>query len=246
MERIYELVDRREPLGALCQLWTDVAGGHGQIVVLEGEAGVGKSRLAYELRHGDAAEASWLTVQCSPLASEKPFGPLATQLPGIDSSEEVSPEERHAAGIASAVGWAMGLSEAGPAVLHVEDIHWADPSTKEVIERISDALASEPRPLLVLCTARPRISQGWLDRPGVRRIDLSPSAITTCRSWSAPPLRTRCPRRRSPKLSNTPMVSRSTQSSWWRPWSTRPRSRCRQRCKGSSRLGSIDSARNFS
>jgi class 3 adenylate cyclase len=174
VERIYELVDRREPLGALCELWTDVAAGHGQVVVLEGEAGVGKSRMAYELRQGDAAGASWLTVQCSPLASEKPFGPFTTQLPDVDSSEGVSPEERHAAGIASAVGWAMGLSEVGPAVLHVEDIHWADPSTKEVIERTADALASEARPLLVLCTARPGVSQGWLDRPAVRRIDLSP------------------------------------------------------------------------
>ena len=68
VERVYELVDRREPLDELHEPWAEVAAGQGQVVVLEGEAGVGKSRLAYELQHGDAARASWLTVQCSPLA----------------------------------------------------------------------------------------------------------------------------------------------------------------------------------
>jgi class 3 adenylate cyclase len=174
VERIYELVDRRRPFAELCEVWADVAAGHGQVVVLEGEAGVGKSRLAHELRHGDASGASWLTVQCSPLASDKPFGPLTAQLPAIEPSEGVSPEERHAAGIAAAVRWAEGLCGRGPAVLHVEDIHWADPSTKEVIERIADAPASVAAPLLVLCTARRKADQGWLDRPGVRRIELPP------------------------------------------------------------------------
>ena len=174
VERVYELVDRQGSLEELRGLWSDVAAGHGRVVVLEGEAGVGKSRLVYELRHGDATRASWITVQCSPLASEEPFGPLTAQLPNTDSAEGLSPEERHAAGTATAERWALGLCEAGPAVLHIEDIHWADPSTKELIERLAGALTSEVRPLLVLCTTRPESDQGWLDRPGVRRIDLPP------------------------------------------------------------------------
>jgi len=174
VERVYELVDRREPLDELHELWAEVAAGQGQVVVLEGEAGVGKSRLAYELQHGDAARASWLTVQCSPLAREEPFGPLTAHLPVLDTAAGLSPEERRATGLGAAARWALGLAESGPAVLHVEDAHWADPSTGELIERLADALASEPRPLFVLCTARPGADQRWLDRTPVRRIDLPP------------------------------------------------------------------------
>jgi len=174
VERVYELVDRREPLDELHDLWAEVAAGQGRVVVLEGEAGVGKSRLAYELQHGDAARASWLTVQCSPLAREEPFGPLTAHLPVLDTPTDQPPEERRAAGLGAAVGWALGLAERGPAVLHVEDAHWADPSTGELIERLVDALASGPRPLFVLCTARPGADQRWMDRMPVRRIDLPP------------------------------------------------------------------------
>ena len=124
VERVYELVNCREPLDELHELWTEVAAGQGRVVVLEGEAGVGKSRLAYELQHGHASRASWLTVQCSPLAREEPFGPLTAHLPALDTPAELPPEERRAAGLGAAVRWALGLAEDGPAILHVEDAHW--------------------------------------------------------------------------------------------------------------------------
>jgi class 3 adenylate cyclase len=174
VQRLYELVDRDEPLQKLRQVWSEVSEGQGQVVLVQGEAGVGKSRLAYELQHDHATRASWLTVQCSPLASEEPFGPLAAHLPAADVPTGRSPEERRAAGLSAALRWTIGLAESGPAVLHVEDVHWADPSTGELIERVSFALANESRPLLVLCTARPGADQRWLDRTPARRIALPP------------------------------------------------------------------------
>jgi class 3 adenylate cyclase/tetratricopeptide (TPR) repeat protein len=172
--RVYELVDRHDALGELQEVWAQVVAGQGRVVALEGEAGVGKSRLAYELQHSGAVGAHWLTVQCSRLTSEEPFGPLVSHLPPADSWEGMSPEERHAAGIASAERWALGLCEDAPAVLHVEDVHWADPSTNALIERVAVALASSQRRLLVLCTTRPGADVGWLDRAEVRRIALGP------------------------------------------------------------------------
>jgi hypothetical protein len=83
-------------------------------------------------------------------------------------------EERRAAGLAAALRWSLALAESGPAVLHVEDAHWADPSTGELIERLADTLAADPRPLLVLCTARPEADERWLRRPELRRIELPP------------------------------------------------------------------------
>jgi class 3 adenylate cyclase len=176
VERVYEMINRREPLEELHKFWGEVMAGQGQVVVLEGEAGVGKSRLAFELQQGGAAGASWLTVQCSPLAAEEPFGPLMPHLPAIDITAGLSPEERRAAGLGAAIQWSLGLADSGPAVLHVEDAHWADPSTGELIERLSDALVTNPHPLLVLCTARTGADQRWMDRTTLRRIDLPPLA----------------------------------------------------------------------
>jgi class 3 adenylate cyclase len=174
VERVYEMINRREPLEELHKFWGEVMAGQGRVVVLEGEAGVGKSRLAYELQHGGAAAAAWLTVQCSPLAAEEPFGPLTPHLPALDIPAGLSPEERRAAGLGAAIQWSLGLADSGPAVLHVEDAHWADPSTGELIQRLGEALVTEPQPLLVLCTARTGADQRWMDRTTLRRIDLPP------------------------------------------------------------------------
>src|SRR4029077_1264275 len=53
--------------------------GHGQIVALVGEAGVGKSRLLYEITHSHRTE-GWLIVQGSALS----YGQTTSYLPVID------------------------------------------------------------------------------------------------------------------------------------------------------------------
>ena len=214
VERIYELVDRRGPLEELRQLWSEVTAGRGQVVVLEGEAGVGKSRLAYELRHGDATGASWLTVQCSPLASERPFGPLTAQLPAIDSSEGAvargAPRGRPCRRCSVGTGSVRDRTSGPP--------HRGHPLGRSLNHggdrALADALASEARPLLVLCTTRQGPDQGgWTGRGCGGSI--SPRwVITTCRSSSAPRPTTRCRLRRSRRSSSAPMVLRSTRNSW--------------------------------
>ncbi|RZI42957.1 hypothetical protein EGT07_08845 [Herbaspirillum sp. HC18] len=57
-----------------------------------------------------------------------------------------------------------------PLLLIVEDIHWADPSTSELLERLLDE--SRSTPLFVLLTTRPEFSPGWQDK--VMQIDLPP------------------------------------------------------------------------
>jgi hypothetical protein len=44
------LVGREEEVGLLRRRWEQVAEGHGQVVLLSGEAGIGKPRLIQELR----------------------------------------------------------------------------------------------------------------------------------------------------------------------------------------------------
>jgi class 3 adenylate cyclase len=62
------LVGREQEIGLLQERWAQVKDGTGQVVLLSGEAGIGKSRLVQVLKDQVAAEPqAWLTpCQCSP------------------------------------------------------------------------------------------------------------------------------------------------------------------------------------
>jgi predicted ATPase len=62
------LVGREQDIGLLLERWAQVKDGCGQVVLLSGEAGIGKSRLMQVLKEQVAAEPqAWLTpCQCSP------------------------------------------------------------------------------------------------------------------------------------------------------------------------------------
>ena len=62
------LVGREQEVGLLLERWAQVKDGLGQVVLLSGEAGIGKSRLVQVLKEQVAAEPqAWLTpCQCSP------------------------------------------------------------------------------------------------------------------------------------------------------------------------------------
>jgi class 3 adenylate cyclase len=173
VERVYRLVDREPALRELRSAWAAASEGRGLVLALEGEAGVGKSRIAYELQQVIGPAISWRTVQCSPLAGEQPFGPFASVAPVGGDGGGSSPEERRAARLQSMLRWCRGLADTGPSVLHIEDAHWADPSTGELVERLAEDLRDHPVPLLVLCTARPSAAP-WTEHPGVRRLPLPP------------------------------------------------------------------------
>src|SRR6185295_12571286 len=44
------LVGREQEVGLLCERWEQVKAGHGHVVLLTGEAGIGKSRLVQRLK----------------------------------------------------------------------------------------------------------------------------------------------------------------------------------------------------
>jgi hypothetical protein len=62
-----ELVGQEEELELLLRRWARAKTGEGQVVLLSGEAGIGKSRLSAALMEGLAAEPhTWLRYFCSP------------------------------------------------------------------------------------------------------------------------------------------------------------------------------------
>jgi class 3 adenylate cyclase/tetratricopeptide (TPR) repeat protein len=69
------------------------------------------------------------------------------------------------------IGYLLGLARQHPLLLLVEDVHWADPTTLEVLDRLVDRVAFER--VLLLITARPEFAPGWRERPGVTSIPLA-------------------------------------------------------------------------
>ncbi len=71
------LVDREEELKLLERCWERIRDGLGQVVLLSGEAGIGKSRLVEALRDHAAREPyTLLTFRCSPYATHSAFHPV--------------------------------------------------------------------------------------------------------------------------------------------------------------------------
>jgi class 3 adenylate cyclase/predicted ATPase len=71
------LVGREQEVGLLVDRWEQVKEGHGQVVLLTGEPGIGKSRLAYTLREHITSEGSLLyEVRCSPYHQHSALYPL--------------------------------------------------------------------------------------------------------------------------------------------------------------------------
>ena len=76
-----ELVGREEELELLLRRWSRVMNGEGQVVLLSGEAGIGKSRLIAALFERLATEPQTrLRYYCSPQHTDSPFYPIIRQL----------------------------------------------------------------------------------------------------------------------------------------------------------------------
>jgi class 3 adenylate cyclase len=76
-----ELVGREEELKLLLQRWSKVKTGEGQVVLLSGEAGIGKSRLAAAILERLASEPhTRLRYFCSPQHTDSAFFPIISQM----------------------------------------------------------------------------------------------------------------------------------------------------------------------
>src|SRR5215218_1816972 len=201
------LVGRSLELAQLEAALADAAAGQPSLAFVVGESGVGKSRLVRELQmraaaagtrvlsgdsvelgDGELAYAPLVTAlrplvrDADPVLAELPPGiraELATLLPGLGETRE------RAGGDQARVFEALlavidGLSRSALVLLVIEDLHWADASTRAFLRFLAATLASEP--VLVVATYRPdelhrrhplRPLLAELERVRALRIDLS-------------------------------------------------------------------------
>ena len=144
------LLEREEALASLHEYAESAGCGNGRVVLLSGEAGVGKSTL---LEHFEAATPKhrWLHGACDGLFTPRPLGPL------FDVAEEVGGEllaacRRDAPRDELFRQFLRALSDDAPQVVAIEDVHWADESTLDLLRflgrRVRDAA------VLLICTYR--------------------------------------------------------------------------------------------
>ena len=172
-------VGRAEELAELQAALAEASDSRPSLALVGGESGVGKSRLAEELiGHARASGARVLSGDCVELGQDElPYAPLLTALrPLVRDSDpaldELAPPLRSALdailpglGAGAAAGEAPqsrvfeallslldGLSDEGPVLLVVEDLHWADSSTRSFIGFLARTVCSER--LLVVGTYR--------------------------------------------------------------------------------------------
>ena len=135
-----ELLEREEHLAMLETWLAEVReSGRGQMVLLAGEAGGGKTALvsAFAARQRSVAV---LAGGCEPLFTPRPLGPL--QDIGL---ADLTPSAGEAV-------VAMGRALRGTSIVVLEDLHWADEATLDFVQLLGRRVAGMPA--LVIATYR--------------------------------------------------------------------------------------------
>jgi hypothetical protein len=83
----------------------------------------------------------------------------------------MAPDQQRKRLLATLVGWAFGAAKAQALVIAIEDLHWVDLSTLELIQLLVEQGATAR--LLLLCTARPEFRPPWLPRTHHSQVTLN-------------------------------------------------------------------------
>jgi predicted ATPase len=100
-----------------------------------------------------------------------PIAQLFLAPPVADPASPLASVQQRRRLLSTLVEWVLGAAQVVPVVIAIEDLHWADPSTLELIELIIEQCAKAP---LLLCTARPEFRAHWQPRSYCMQITLNP------------------------------------------------------------------------
>ena len=214
--RLTPLVGRDEEIAMLMRRWERARQGDGQLVLIIGEPGLGKSRLMEEFQTQlrDTPH-TWVEWNCSQLLQNTPLHPIVewgrqrfggADVPAerrlaelestlthikLDSAEIVpllaplldlppptertptlAPEELRRRQLGALTAMLIASARVQPMVLALEDLHWADPTTLDLLRGIAESGALAP--LFVLVSTRPEFRPPWGMRSHHGVISLAP------------------------------------------------------------------------
>jgi TOMM system kinase/cyclase fusion protein len=212
------LVGREQEVALLRERWALVKEGLGQVVLLSGEAGIGKSRLVQVLMEHVATEPqAWLTpCQCSPYYQNTALYPMIELLErvalrfardeppaqklrklegflmqyGLPLAETVplfaallslplsadyapltfSPEQQKQQTLQAFLAIFRRIAAQQPVLFVMEDLHWVDPSTLELLSLVVDQ--GPTARILALWTFRPDFHPPWTGRAHLTQVTL--------------------------------------------------------------------------
>jgi class 3 adenylate cyclase/tetratricopeptide (TPR) repeat protein len=210
-------VGREDELRSLMNRWERALDGEGQVALIIGEAGIGKSRLVQRFHEQIAGTPhTWIEAAAAPFFQNTPFYLVAEMLrellawrgdepaeeqlaqleaalvmAGLQPAEAIPlitpllnlpipvkyprsplpPEQQRRRLLATLVDLALGTARVQATAIAIEDLHWADPSTMELIQVLLEQGATAR--LLLLCTARPEFRAQWPMRAHHTQITLN-------------------------------------------------------------------------
>ncbi|MGI9450544.1 MAG: adenylate/guanylate cyclase domain-containing protein [Geminicoccaceae bacterium] len=212
-----DLIGREHESGLIHAGWAHAVAGEGRVMLLSGEAGIGKSRMVQDFRDG-LPEKSYYSFhfQCSPhhvnsafhpvvqrvrsgarfaagddaeakldkleaylrrrradIAKISPFLAKLLSLPGESryGPLDLSPQQVRNRAIEILIGHMLQQATCQPVLCVVEDAHWADPSTMEMIGEIVSRIADHR--VYVLITYRPDFTPPWPDLSHISQLKLN-------------------------------------------------------------------------
>ncbi len=143
------ILEREHELAVLADAVADAAGGIGSVVLVYGEAGIGKSRLVGAVRGLLPATGRMLVGLCDDLTTRRTLGPFRDLIGSVGSQlaaalSEGTDRDRVLGALRAE------LDRPGhPAVLAIEDVHWADDATLDALRFLVRRIASLPVVLML-------------------------------------------------------------------------------------------------
>ncbi len=214
--RLTPLIGRDDEMAMLMRRWERARQGDGQLVLIVGEPGLGKSRLMdeFQSRLRDTPH-TWVEWNCSQLLQNTSLHPITewgrerfggADVPAerriaelestliqikLDPAEKVpllallmdiplpkermpslAPDELRRRQLGALITMLIASARSQPMVLALEDLHWADPTTLDLLRSIAQSGALSP--LFVLVSSRPEARPPWATRPHYGAISLAP------------------------------------------------------------------------
>ena len=216
-QHLLPIIGREQEIGLLAERWRLAKAGEGQLVLLTGEAGIGKSRVTRAMIDAVAEDSHYrINYQCSPYHSDSALYPAIQQLiltsditsaddldtrfdkldtllrqagdinaeqsalmatligldgEGCYGALDLTPQQKRACTLQALVGQLVGLAKQKPVLFILEDAHWIDPTTQELMDLFLDTITDAC--VLILVTARPTFDHGFGGHPIVTRLMLN-------------------------------------------------------------------------
>jgi class 3 adenylate cyclase/tetratricopeptide (TPR) repeat protein len=210
------LVGREEEIESLLRHWSMARVGEGQVVLMSGEAGIGKSRLTAGLQERLTPDPHiLLRYFCSAQHTDSAFYPVIDQIERAaaldhdDSSKakldkldallaqtstsiddaavfaellsipndgrypalDLGPAQRRRRTLEAFILRVAVLARSCPVLMIVEDVHWADPSSLELLSNVIDWVVTFP--VLLIVTFRPEFEPPWIGRSHVTALSIN-------------------------------------------------------------------------